>query len=222
MWAGDGDAAPGAEGAGAGGTGGSRGMAGAGVAVRPALIVVDLLEDFFREPPLSERRDALVSATNGVVEAARAGGVPVVWVRQEFEPDLSDAFLSMRRTGRRVTIRGTPGARLLAGLDRRPDDHEIVKRRYSAFFATGLDELLRALGCTHLVICGVNSHACVRATAIDGYQRDLHIVLARDAIASYDDGYHRESMRYLERSIGVVLGTADVAALLRTGVPPPR
>lgn len=182
---------------------------------KPVVIAVDLLEDFFREPPLSTRRRQLVEAANQVVAIARAVESPVIWVRQEFAPDLSDAFLSMRRTGRRVTIRGTPGCRLLAELDRRPHDHEIVKRRYSAFFGTGLDELLESLGCTHLVICGVNTHACVRATAIDGYQRDLDIVLARDAIASYDDDYHRESMRYLERSIGRALSNADVGALLR-------
>lgn len=188
---------------------------GAERAVKPVVLVVDLLEDFFLEPPLSTRRQALVRATNEVVASARAAEVPVIWVRQEFEPDLADAFLSMRRTGRRVTIRGTPGCQLLAELDRRPHDHEVVKRRYSAFFGTELDALLESLGCTHLVICGVNTHACVRATAIDGYQRDLDIVLARDAIASYDAAYHRESMRYLARSIGTALGNAEVRALLR-------
>jgi nicotinamidase-related amidase len=141
---------------------------------------------------------------------AREVSAPVIWVRQEFEDDLADAFLSMRQTGRRVTIRGTPGCQLLAELDRRPDDHEIVKKRYSAFFGTRLEELLESLGCTHTVICGVNSHACIRTTAIDAYQRDYHVLLAREAISSYDEEYHRESMRYLERSIGTVLTNAEL------------
>lgn len=183
--------------------------------MKPVFIFVDLLEDFFTQPPLSTRREALVAAANELAGIAREASAPVIWVRQEFEPDLSDAFLSMRQTGRRVTIKGTPGCQLLAELDRRPHDHEIVKQRYSAFFRTGLDGLLESLGCTHVVICGVNTHACVRATAIDAYQRDIHVLLARDAISSYDDEYHRESMRYLERSIGTALSNAELADLLQ-------
>lgn len=180
----------------------------------PVFLFVDLLEDFFAEPPLSSRRAEIVRAANELAALARAHDAPIVWVRQEFAPDLSDAFLSMRQTGRRVTIAGSPGSRLLAELDRRPHDHEIVKKRYSAFFGTGLDELLRSLGCTHVVVCGVNTHACVRTTAVDAYQRDFHVILARDAIASYDEEYHRESMRYLARSIGTALDNAELASLL--------
>lgn len=176
----------------------------------PVFLIVDMLEDFFRKPPLSDRREELIGAANEVVGVAREWSAPVIWVRQEFEPDLSDAFLSMRRTGRRVTIKGTPGCELLAGLDRQPHDHEVVKQRYSAFFGTGLDELLEELGCTHTVICGINSHACVRATAIDAYQRDYPVLLPREAIASYDDGYHQESMRYLGRSIGTGVGVGEL------------
>lgn len=181
----------------------------------PVFLFVDLLEDFFARPPHSTRRRELVLAANELVGIARDVAAPIIWVRQEFEPDLSDAFLSMRRTGRRVTIRGTPGCRLLAELDRRPEDHEIVKKRYSAFIGTGLAELLESLGCTHAVICGVNTHACVRATAIDAYQRDLHVLLPREAIASYDEEFHRESMRYLEQSIGTVVSNAELRELLR-------
>lgn len=183
--------------------------------MKPIFLFIDLLEDFFMQPPLSTQREDLVRAANELARIARTHAAPVIWVRQEFEPDLSDAFLAMRQTGRRVTIKGTRGCQLLAELDRQAHDHEIVKKRYSAFFGTGLAELLESLGCTHTVICGVNSHACVRATAIDAYQRDLHVLLAREAISSYDEEYHRESMRYLARSIGTVLSNAELETLLR-------
>ncbi len=183
--------------------------------MRPVFIFVDLLEDFLSQPPLDAQRSALARAVNELAGMARTAGAPVIWVRQAFEPDLSDAFLSMRQTGRRVTIRGTPGCRTIAELERRPEDHEIVKKRYSAFFRTGLDELLQRLGCTHTVIGGVNSHACVRMTAIDAYQRDYHVILAREAIASYDAEYHRESMRYLTRSIGAAFSNREIGRLLR-------
>lgn len=81
--------------------------------MRPVFLFVDLLEDFFQQPPLSERREAIVNAVNKLLGIARSQSAPVIWVRQEFAPDLSDAFLSMRQTGRRVTIRGTAGCDLL-------------------------------------------------------------------------------------------------------------
>lgn len=173
--------------------------------MRPAFLLIDLLEDFFIEPPLSNQRTALVRAVNALTDFARAQAFPVIWVRQEFEPDLSDAFLRMRETGRRVTIKGTKGCLLLSDLQQQPGDHEIVKKRYSAFFNTGLAELLRELKSTHLVIAGVNTQACVRATAIDAYQMDYRILFATDAISSYDAEFHRESMRYLQQSIGDAL-----------------
>ncbi len=181
----------------------------------PVFLFVDLLEDFFLTPPLSTRRKSLVRAANELAGLAREISAPIVWIRQEFEPDLSDAFLSMRRTGRRVTIRGTEGCQLLAELDRQPHDHEIVKKRYSAFFGTDLAQKLAEMNCTHTVICGVNTQACVRATAIDAYQRDFHVLLAEEAISSYDDEFHHESMRYLKQSIGTVASNAELRRMLR-------
>lgn len=83
-----------------------------------------------------------------------------------------------------------------------PSDVEVVKKRYSAFFGTQLAQLLESVRCSHLIIGGVNTHACVRATAVDAFQRDYNVILATDSIASYDDEYHRESIRYLAQSIG--------------------
>ena len=60
---------------------------------KSAFLVIDMLNDFFLEQPLSGRRSGLVSAINEVVRMFREKGQPIIWVRQEFKPDLSDAFL---------------------------------------------------------------------------------------------------------------------------------
>ena len=182
--------------------------------MKTAFLFVDLLEDFFVRPPLCELRASIVRATNELTRYARAHSIPVIWVRQEFEPDLRDAFLLMRDFGARITIKGTDGCKLLAGIEVGPQDYEVIKKRYSAFFGTGLQELLSSLKCEQLVVGGVNSHACVRSTAVDAYQRDLRIVLARDSISSYDDEYHRESMRYLAQSIGKPLSNKQLIEYL--------
>jgi nicotinamidase-related amidase len=144
----------------------------------------------------------------------RRAGQPVVWIRQEFEPDLTDAFLDMRRRGISITIAGTEGCQLLPELERREDDHVIVKKRYSAFFGTGLDDLLDRLRPATLVVAGINTHACVRTTVIDAYQRDYDIVLARDAVGSYDSAHHDSTLAYLDGRMARLLSHGELATML--------
>lgn len=75
-------------------------------------------------------------------------------------------------------IAGTPGASILPEIDVQAADHLLVKRRYSAFFGTGLDDLLARLNCSRLIIGGINTHAYVRTTVADAYQRNYEIILA--------------------------------------------
>jgi nicotinamidase-related amidase len=78
---------------------------------KPALIIIDVLNDFLtRWPP--ESRQRLTQSINDLAGIMREFGRPVVWVRQEFEADLRDAFPEMRAKGIRTTIRGTPVAKL--------------------------------------------------------------------------------------------------------------
>jgi nicotinamidase-related amidase len=128
----------------------------------------------------------------------------VIWVRQEFEPDLSDAFPEMRAKEIYVTIKGTEGCQLLPGLAVAPADPIVVKKRYSAFFGTGLDQLLNRLAPDTLILAGINTHACIRTTAVDAYQRDWPVILALDCIDSYDREHHEVSLRYMRDKIAAV------------------
>jgi nicotinamidase-related amidase len=186
--------------------------------VRAVLIVVDLLNDFFeRSPVLATQRSRLVADTNVLARTFRTARLPVFWVRQEFAPDLHDAFLEMRANGVLVTIAGTPGCELLPELDRVPTDTVIVKKRYSAFFGTDLDARLSAIRPEVLVITGVNTHACVRMTAIDAYQRDYDVIVAAECVASSDPEHHAVTLRYLDENIARVLQSADIISAVEAG-----
>ena len=113
-----------------------------------AALIIDMQADFFAHDRLSRRRTALAERINGLVAICREAGVPVIWVRQEWANDLSDAMLDAKRKGTRLVIAGTPGAALLAELENRPTDPVILKKRYSAFFGTNLEQLLDSLGTT--------------------------------------------------------------------------
>jgi nicotinamidase-related amidase len=184
-------------------------------AAKYMLLVIDLLNDYFRQhAPLAAQRGQLVASVNRLAAAFRETRQPVLWVRQEFAPDLSDAFLRMRRENLRVTIAGTDGCELLPELERHASEKVLVKKRYSAFFGTDLDETLAVLRPEILVLAGINTHACVRTTAIDAYQRDYEVIIASDCVASYDAEHHEVTKRYLDAGIARFVSSAEIAKMV--------
>jgi nicotinamidase-related amidase len=180
------------------------------------LIVVDLLNDFFeRSHVLAAQRSRLVMATNGLTRGFREAGLPVIWIRQELEADLGDAPLDQRDRHLRMLIAGTSGCALLPELVCSPIDRVVVKKRYSAFFGTDLDRALASLHPELLIVCGINTHACIRMTVIDAYQRDYRVIVAADAIGSTDVEHHDVTVRYLDGKMARFLSNAQILALLR-------
>jgi nicotinamidase-related amidase len=181
---------------------------------RPALIVIDMLNDFLAEWEPT-RKEKLIRSINELVGMIRGLGYSVIWIRQEFEPDLSDAFLEMKAKGIRSTIKGTRGSQIISELHVAATDVVIVKKRYSAFFGTALDEALARIRPDAIILAGINTHACIRTTAIDAYQRDWSVVLASDCIDSYDREHHEISMRYMKDKLASVMSNQEIRAALR-------
>jgi len=179
---------------------------------RPALFVIDMLNDCFGHAELQRLRPSLCSSINELTALARANGWPVIWVRQEFEPDLSDAMLDMKAGNIRMFIKGTQGPLILDELDRSGADLEVVKKRFSMFFGTDVDALLQRLGTDQIILAGVNTHACIRVSAIDAYQRDFEVVIVRECVASKDAHHHDVTMDYLDGGIARVVTLDELKA----------
>lgn len=160
-----------------------------------------MLQDFFHEGRLLTNKNKLVANINELTRFGRDHHIPIIWVRQEFKENLSDAFLADRKAGRKITIENTPGSKLLPELAIDATDHTIIKKRYSAFFNTNLDQLLAQLNADLLIFAGINTHACIRVSVIDAYQRDYEVILAADCIDSYDEEHHNISVNYLTKTI---------------------
>jgi nicotinamidase-related amidase len=180
---------------------------------KPVLIVIDMLGDFLEHWDPA-RKQGLVHSINELTVEMRRLGRPVIWVRQEFEPDLSDAFPEMRAKGIRITIKGSEGCEIIPELARNSTDIVLIKKRYSAFYGTSLDETLARLRPDSIILAGINTHACIRTTAIDAYQRDWAVVLAADCIDSYDPEHHAMSVRYMKDKIAVVLSNEEIRSAL--------
>jgi nicotinamidase-related amidase len=134
----------------------------------------------------------VVDACAAAVSKARAAGVPVVWVVREHHASGHDvertrAHLFDGAAGKGVCIHGSEGARLHEELEPLVDaeaDIWLVKTRFSAFFNTNLDSLLRRLGTRTVAICGVQTPNCIRGTAWDALALDYNVVVLSDATAS--------------------------------------
>ena len=177
---------------------------------KPTVIIIDMLVDFFRDGHLKTSRQRMAEAVNKLVTNARKKDFPIIWIKQEFEPDLSDAFLHMRENRRSYTIKDTQGAQLLPELEVDEKDIIVVKKRYSAFFRTNLDQILQQLAPEYLTIAGITTAGCVRMTAMDAYQRDYHVVLVEDCLDAFTPEDHRSSLQYMRTTFAKVVQSGEL------------
>ncbi len=185
-----------------------------------ALIIVDLLEDFFDaglwpESVIPGARARLVDRTNELTKICRAAGIPVIWFRQEFRSDLEDAFPHMRRSGKRYTLAGTKGCQLLEELHVDASDEVKLKTRFSAFFRTGLEKDLEQLGVRTLILAGITTAWCIRSTAVDAYQRDFEVIVAADCVAAFAAEDHAHSVKAMDGYIASFRSNVEIAEWIR-------
>lgn len=86
----------------------------------------------------------------------------------------------------------------------------LVKRRFSAFYGTDLDVMLRARGIKTLIMTGVATNICVETTARDGFMRDYNIIFLSDCSAAYDRGEHQATLVNMAKYFGMVATSREV------------
>lgn len=139
----------------------------------------------------AEDRGTLVALGSGralgnivrLLEAARAAEMPVIFTQEVHRPELVDFGRELDGAEPVHCVEGTPGVELRPETRPGPGEWLIQKRRYSAFFATDLDLLLRSLRIETLFVCGFLTDVCVHYSCVDAHQRDYHIRVAADATA---------------------------------------
>jgi maleamate amidohydrolase len=158
-----------------------------GLGARPALLIVDMQNDFVdpNSPssctPMAQER---LPAVRSILDAARAAGIPVLFSQGHVAPDLSDVGLwkgKSHRTGK-IQIEGTRGAAIVDELTPISGEYVIDKRRPSAFFGTTLLETLRTLEVDTILLTGSSMSGCVRATAVDGFSHDYRVSIVEECV----------------------------------------
>ncbi|HEY0249008.1 MAG TPA: isochorismatase family cysteine hydrolase [Gryllotalpicola sp.] len=141
--------------------------------------------------------DAAVAAMIPLVESARRNGVPVMYTRQISRADalgLPNREV-LDEEGRPIYYRtGSDTLEVVDELAPHPGDIVVDKQRWSGFYATNLDLMLRSLGIRHLVVGGFTTDCCVMTTVFDAYARDYQVTLAKDACAATNAGSHQAAI----------------------------
>jgi ureidoacrylate peracid hydrolase len=185
-----------------------------------AMIVVDMQNDFVAPgaPMQSPAGLAMVPTLQRALTCCREAGIPVIYTAHVHRPGGYDQGLLAHapQIGRgEALVDGTPGSTIFPAVA--PHEGEIVisKHRFSAFYGTDLEIILRGLGVTTVLITGVTTENCCHATARDAFFRDFQVVFLSDATGTgdYPDlGYGSLSAAEVQRATLVILArdTADV------------
>ena len=176
-----------------------------------ALLVIDV-QECGRQPydvagiAMMNGYDERVSRIAGLVEVFRAAGLPVIWSQEVHRPDLADIGRELDGSEGVHCVLGAPGTEIVAELQPRPDEHFIQKRRYSVFFGTDLEIILRGLGISTVVLVGGLTDVCVHYTFAEGHQRDYLMRVVTDCVGGSSPAAHDSAltaMRYLQRDAWV-------------------
>jgi ureidoacrylate peracid hydrolase len=178
-------------------------------AARTAVVVVDMQNDFASRGGMFDRAgidispvQAIVDRTKAVIDAARAAGMTICYLKMAFLPDLSDAghpstptwikHIPMNvgaavesPTGEpsRILIRDTWNTEIIPELAPHDDDIVLYKHRYNGFHETDLELVLRRRGVETIVFVGATTSVCVESTVRDAMMRDFHCVVVEDCVA---------------------------------------
>lgn len=156
---------------------------------KTALLVIDMQRDFLTpaSPLFVAGGPSIVPAVQLALKSALAAGITVIHVKRDHRAAGVDIDRSRRQlfaeTGG-LLVAGTLGAQEVPGLEATSGDLIVTKTRWSAFFATDMDLLLRRLAIDTLVLSGVQTPNCIRATAMDALSLDYAVTVLSDGTAS--------------------------------------
>jgi nicotinamidase-related amidase len=186
----------------------------------PALIMVDFVKAYLRpESPRYAGVENAREASIRLLSAAREARISVIHTNVVFTPGGADGGIFFRKVkALKLFERGAPGGygEFGEGLLPRPDEIVISKQYASAFFGTPLAATLTAHGVDTLLIAGVSTSGCVRATAVDACQNGFIPIVVRDAVGDRHPDVHEASLFDIDAKYADVVGLAEVEAYLRS------
>jgi len=181
---------------------------------KTAMLVVDMQNDFVREGASIEvpRARAMVPRLNRLLDLCRTHAILVIYIRHVIRGGdidagrLADHHEAIRQN--KAIIAGTPNVEIYDVLKPQPGDLLVTKPRYSAFYGTDLEAILRSKGIDTLIISGTVTNVCCDSTARDAFSRDYKVIFLSDGTATRDLpdlGYGTVSAEEIQRVVLTIL-----------------
>jgi maleamate amidohydrolase len=198
-----------------------------GLGASPLLMVIDCQYNYIGDDrPVDEQQDAwpagggaaawaAVRRIAALLGAARGAGVPVLYTRNVQRRTVRfDSFAAKSTWDKSRSLDDAEGSRIVADIAPEGDDLVLDKSYASAFYGTPLPTWLVNLGVDTILLTGVSTSGCVRATAVDAVTRGYRVAVVSDAVADRIDVSHRVSLLDLWMKYTDLVGSADAAAYL--------
>lgn len=183
---------------------------------RPALLIVDFVMAYLDPAsPFYANPEAALASNERLVEAARKARIPVIFTNVVYQPGGADGGLFYKKVpALRCFDAGSPSGDFPATLTPAAGETVVTKQYASAFFGTPLTALLREKQIDTLLITGMSTSGCVRASALDSLQNGFAPFVVRDACGDRHAAPHEASLFDLQAKYAEVIGESDAMDFL--------
>jgi maleamate amidohydrolase len=183
-----------------------------GFGKKPALVLIDFAQAYFEEgSPLFAGVDSARLAAQALLATARAAKIPVVFTRVIYQANGIDGGVFYRKVpALRCFLAGSELGRFADGLEPLPGELIVDKQYPSAFFGTSLATTLHACGVDTVILTGLSTSGCVRATCVDCMSHGFITIVARDACGDRHAAPHEANLFDMDAKYGDVVGEAEV------------
>ncbi len=182
-----------------------------------ALIIVDMVKDFTDPEGLVfyPQNCEILPKIKRVLDECRKHDLLVIFMQHTYRKDKFDKNLQNMRPN---CIEGTGGNEIDPMLDVDPvKDYVIKKRRYSGFFGTDLDMVLRENNIKNVIIVGTKTNCCIRATVTDAYYLDYLPIVVSDCVATNDETVNQVHLTDIKKYFGKVVTSEELFESLKKG-----
>lgn len=187
---------------------------------RPALLIIDFVKAYVMEGSPLFGGEGCLAAHRGAIAllgASRAAGIPVIHTNVAFQPGGRNGGVFFRKVPALASFeegRFPERAAFADGLEPAPGETVITKQYASAFFGTTLASTLTALGVDTVLLAGVSTSGCIRASTVDACQHGFIPLVVRDAVGDRAPGPHEANLFDLQAKYAEVVGLDEAKAYL--------
>ncbi len=189
-----------------------------GFGKKPALLMIDFVEAYFDPacPLYAGVENALASGLR-LQAAAREAGVPVIYTNVVYDKNgVNGGRFYQKSMVLHHFVAGSPLGAWPKGLEVRPDELVISKQYPSAFFGTSLAATLTSQGIDTLILTGLSTSGCVRATCVDTCSYGFIPIVVREAVGDRHPAPHEANLFDMDAKYADVVSEAEALAFLNT------